>query len=113
MEMSAEKFMQEGSFTAMSWEAKNRMKYFSCMRIPDCGGSVWTAGTDGGRDNWHIASILPDQLNPSGEFVYFTYLTICNYELQFDTEKHCPGDEIKIKMDRLTNTRVLIAVGEK
>ena len=86
------------------------MKYYSCMRESDCGNRHWTLRDD----SWHVFSIEPGQVNPTTKkSIHFRYLTICNYELSFDEDMHCFGDEIIIQMDSLTNTRALVAIGQK
>ena len=63
------------------------------MRESDCGNRLWTPIDE----KWKVFSILPGQTNPStGQNVYFRFLTICNYELSFDLDMHCVGDEIVI-----------------
>ena len=105
--VTPEKFIL-GSFISDS--SKNRMKYYSCMRQSDCGNRLWTPSDE----SWKVFSILPAQVHPStGKNVNFRYDTICNYELSFDADMHCKGDEIVIQMDDLTNTKVIIGIGQE
>ena len=49
----------------------------------------------------------------TGKTVYFRWRTICSYEIAFDKDVHCYGDEIFIQFDNLLNSKALIAIGSQ